>query len=234
MNNTDEGRLIIVSNRLPFTVRRKENRIAFDESAGGLVTGLSTFLDSYKYHLAREEKHVWLGWPGSTIPEECKEEVRRRALAERGSYPVFLDERDMEQFYWGFCNKTLWPLFHYFTTYAIYEEEFWQTYQRVNEQFCDALLELLKPDDVVWVQDYHLMLLPRLLKEKSPQTLIGFFLHIPFPSFEVFRLLPHAGARTFSRGSWEQILSDFIRMNTCSTFSNRYCVSSATNITWAF
>ncbi|NLT68507.1 MAG: bifunctional alpha,alpha-trehalose-phosphate synthase (UDP-forming)/trehalose-phosphatase [Acidobacteria bacterium] len=190
MNNTDEGRLIIVSNRLPFTVRRKENRIAFDESAGGLVTGLSTFLDSYKYHLAREEKHVWLGWPGSTIPEECKEEVRRRALAERGSYPVFLDERDMEQFYWGFCNKTLWPLFHYFTTYAIYEEEFWQTYQRVNEQFCDALLELLKPDDVVWVQDYHLMLLPRLLKEKSPQTLIGFFLHIPFPSFEVFRLLP--------------------------------------------
>lgn len=185
-----EGRLIVVSNRLPFTARLDQDEIRFDESAGGLVTGLSTFLDSYKYHFPRESEHVWVGWPGSTIPDEFKDEVRRRALAECGAYPVFLSNADMEQFYWGFCNKTIWPLFHYFPSYTIYEEEFWQTYQRVNESFRDALLELLKPGDVVWVQDYHLMLLPRLLREASPQTLVGFFLHIPFPSFEIFRLLP--------------------------------------------
>jgi trehalose 6-phosphate synthase/phosphatase len=185
-----DGRLIIVSNRLPFTVRLENEEIKFDESAGGLVTGLSTFLDSYKYHFPRQEKHIWLGWPGSAIPEGFRKQVQSRALSECGAYPVFLSGIDMEQFYWGFCNKTLWPLFHYFPSYAIYEEEFWQRYRRVNEQFRDALLEFLQPSDVVWIQDYHLMLLPRLLREKAPQALSGFFLHIPFPSFEIFRLLP--------------------------------------------
>jgi len=189
-NGLGEGRLIIVSNRLPFTARMEKQEIRFDESAGGLVTGLSTFLDSYKYHFPRQEKHVWIGWAGSTIPDEFKEQVRSRALAECGSYPVFLSAQDMDKFYWGFCNKTLWPLFHYFPSYAVYDEEFWQTYRRVNEQFRDALLEFLQPQDIVWVQDYHLMLLPRLLREKAPQALVGFFLHIPFPSFEIFRLLP--------------------------------------------
>ncbi|MBP1624959.1 MAG: UDP-forming alpha,alpha-trehalose-phosphate synthase, partial [Acidobacteria bacterium] len=104
------------------------------------------------------------------------------------------------QFYWGFCNKTIWPLFHYFPSYTSYEEEFWQTYQRVNQKFCDALLEFLKPQDVVWVQDYHLMLLPRMLREKAPQVPVGFFLHIPFPSFEIFRLLPPRWRRDLLEG----------------------------------
>jgi trehalose 6-phosphate synthase/phosphatase len=190
IDSSEEGRLIIVSNRLPFTAREEKGEIRFDESAGGLVTGLSTFLDSYKYHFPREEKCIWLGWPGSTISERYKDRVRSRAMSECGSYPVFLSEEEMEKFYWGFCNKTIWPLFHYFPSYVIYDEEFWQTYRSVNERFRDSLLELLQPWDVVWVQDYHLMLLPQLLREKAPQTLIGFFLHIPFPSFEIFRLLP--------------------------------------------
>ena len=194
------GRLIIVSNRLPFTVRLEKDAIKFDESAGGLVTGLSTFLDSYKYHFPKQEKHVWLGWPGSTIPDEFKKQVRSQALAEYGACPVFISGADMEQFYWGFCNRTIWPLFHYFPSYAAYEEEFWQTYRRVNEQFCDALLEFLQPQDVVWVQDYHLMLLPRLLRAKAPQALVGFFLHIPFPSFEIFRLLPANWRRELLEG----------------------------------
>jgi trehalose 6-phosphate synthase/phosphatase len=136
----EKGRLIIVSNRLPFTVRLEKDRIRFDESAGGLVSGLSTFLDSYKYHFIPQEKHVWIGWPGSTIPDEYKEQVQSRALAECNAYPVFLSNEDMEQFYLGFCNRTIWPLFHYFPSYVTYEEEFWQTYQRVNGFFCDALL----------------------------------------------------------------------------------------------
>lgn len=188
-----EGRLIIVSNRLPFTVHIDKDDIRFDESTGGLVTGISTFLDSYdsyKYHLPRLDKHIWLGWPGNPVPEALKDRVRSRALSECGSYPVFLSQLDMEQFYWGFCNKTIWPLFHYFPTHVCYEEGFWKRYRRVNELFCDAVMEFLEPQDFVWVHDYHLMLLPRLLKEKAPQNLIGFFLHIPFPSFELFRLLP--------------------------------------------
>ncbi len=188
--NPATRRLIIVSNRLPFTVRFKDDELRFDESAGGLVTGLSTFLDSYKFHFPKQEEHVWVGWPGNTIPDDRKEEVRSRASAECRACPVFLSETEMKQFYLGFCNKTLWPLFHYFPSYAAYEERHWQTYRHVNELFSQALLELVQPGDVIWVQDYHLMLLPLLLRQKLPDALVGFFLHIPFPSFEIFRLLP--------------------------------------------
>jgi len=188
--HTGPRRLIVVSNRLPFTVRLDNKDLRFDESAGGLVTGLSAFLDSYKAHFPKEEKHVWVGWPGNTIPDEFKERVRARALADYHAYPVFLSEAEMDQFYLGFCNKTIWPLFHYFPSYTDYHEDFWQHYVHVNELFCNAVLELTEPDDIVWVQDYHLMLLPRMLRQRSPDLLTGFFLHIPFPSFEIFRLLP--------------------------------------------
>ena len=90
----------------------------------------------------------------------------------------------------GFCNRTLWPLFHYFTTLARFEEEHWKEYQRVNRAFASALAEVLQPDDILWIHDYHLLLLPRLVRERFPHMPIGFFLHIPFPSYEVFRLLP--------------------------------------------
>jgi len=199
-DSLENGRLIIVSNRLPFTVSLHGDKLKFDESSGGLVTGLSTFLDSYKYHLPKREEHIWLGWPGASIPEEFKSQVQSQALSLCGAYPVFLSEKEMEQFYWGFCNKTLWPLFHYFPSYAVYEKEFWQTYRRVNEKFRDALLGFLQPGDTVWIQDYHLMLLPRLLREKAPHTQVGFFLHIPFPSFEIFRLLPPGWRRDILEG----------------------------------
>ena len=190
IHHPGSGRLIIVSNRLPFTVHFGNSELQFDESAGGLVTGLSAFLDSYKDHFPKQEEHVWVGWPGNTIPDEFKDRVRAKALADYHAYPVFLSEADMDHFYLGFCNKTIWPLFHYFPSYAVYQEEYWQNYRHVNELFREALLELIQPDDTVWVQDYHLMLLPRLLRERLPDVLVGFFLHIPFPSFEIFRLLP--------------------------------------------
>ena len=106
--------------------------------------------------------------------------------------PVFLPEESMDRFYHGFCNKTLWPLFHYFTTLARYEEDYWQEYRNVNRIFGEAVVNVLRPDDLLWIHDYHLMLLPKLVREKFPEMPIGFFLHIPFPSYEVFRLLPRA------------------------------------------
>lgn len=189
--NIPKGRrLIIVSNRLPFTISLQHNELVFGSSAGGLVTGLSAFLESLASSPEKQLDHIWIGWPGASIDESMRGSVAEKALAEFHSYPVFLSESDMEMFYHGFCNKTIWPLFHYFPSYTAYSDEQWQNYRHVNKIFCDALADIVRPDDIVWVHDYHLMLLPQMLRGRFPSVPIGFFLHIPFPSFEMFRLLP--------------------------------------------
>ncbi len=185
-------RLLVVSNRLPFTAVESEGKLIFQETAGGLVSGLSAYLDSLKGSSFTNE-YVWVGWPGISVGQKTKEELEElsvKALSEFRAYPVFLTERSMEKFYQGFCNKTIWPLFHYFPSYTVYGEDLWHHYKCVNQIFCEAVMTVIKPDDVVWIHDYHLMLLPKLLREKMPDIPIGFFLHIPFPSFELFRLLP--------------------------------------------
>ncbi|HEX2225663.1 MAG TPA: trehalose-6-phosphate synthase, partial [Candidatus Binatia bacterium] len=192
-------RLVIVSNRLPFNVAVEDGHATFYPSAGGLVTGLASFRQSGKQRSALPAEHLWVGWPGSVDPS-LHDEVAREALLRFQSYPVFLTEEQMEQFYLGFCNATIWPLFHYFPSYAVYQPLFWEQYKRINQLFADALQSVLRPDDVVWVHDYHLMLLPRLLKARQPELSVGFFLHIPFPSFEVFRLLPGEWRRDILEG----------------------------------
>jgi len=133
---------------------------------------------------------VWIGWPGITIKDQIKEIVKSKFLSEFNSYPIFLSDSTMDRFYNGFCNKTIWPLFHYFTSNVAYDENNWIYYKKVNRSICDVVMQILRPDDIVWIHDYHLMLLPKLIKDRVPSVPIGFFLHIPFPSFEVFRLLP--------------------------------------------
>jgi trehalose 6-phosphate synthase/phosphatase len=192
-------RLVIVSNRLPFNVVVEDSRVVFYPSAGGLVTGLASFRESGKQTSALPAEHLWVGWPGS-VDASLHDEVAREALARFQSYPVFLTEEQMEQFYLGFCNSTIWPLFHYFPSYTVYQPLFWEQYKRINQLFADALQSVLRPNDVVWVHDYHLMLLPRLLKARQPQLSVGFFLHIPFPSFEVFRMLPGEWRRDILEG----------------------------------
>jgi trehalose 6-phosphate synthase/phosphatase len=183
-------RLLIVSNRLPSVIKEKNGKYIVTESAGGLVSGLSAYLDSLKGASFNKSHYVWIGWPGFDVKERYKEHVRTKLLKEYHTYPVFLSEKVMDKFYLGFCNKTIWPLFQYFPTYAVYDEEYWEYYKMVNQSFCDTILEIIKPNDVVWIHDYHLMLLPKLLREKKPNIAIGFFLHIPFPTYEIFRLLP--------------------------------------------
>ncbi|HWP22952.1 MAG TPA: bifunctional alpha,alpha-trehalose-phosphate synthase (UDP-forming)/trehalose-phosphatase [Candidatus Binatia bacterium] len=192
-------RLVIVSNRLPFNVSIQNGRVEFHPSAGGLVTGLASFREARRQATGLPAEHLWVGWPGASVDPSLRDDVIRESAARFQSYPVFLTEEQMEQFYLGFCNATIWPLFHYFPTYADYRPAFWQQYKRINQLFADSLAEILRPDDVVWVHDYHLMLLPRLLKSRQPQSSVGFFLHIPFPSFEVFRLLP---------GEWRREILD--------------------------
>ena len=192
-------RLVIVSNRLPFDVRVEKGELVFGPSAGGLVTGLAAYLEE-RQKKENAPSHLWVGWPGGTVAPPLREALKQKAQASFQSYPVFLSKQEMDQFYLGFCNATIWPLFHYFPTYAVYQPAFWEQYKHVNEVFCQSLLEVLRKDDVVWVHDYHLMLLPRLLKTRLPQLSVGFFLHIPFPSFEVFRLFPGAWRREILEG----------------------------------
>ncbi|UCD19602.1 MAG: bifunctional alpha,alpha-trehalose-phosphate synthase (UDP-forming)/trehalose-phosphatase [candidate division WOR-3 bacterium] len=176
-------RLLIVSNRLPVTVTKREGKIRYTQSVGGLATGLSSLLRSYE--------NSWIGWPGIAY-ERVKDQKPRikRALMQYNCHPVFLNQYDIEQFYYGFCNRIIWPLFHYFSQYATYNKNNWDSYQRVNQIFCNRIKHIAKADDIIWIHDYHLMLLPQLLRKELPHASIGFFLHIPFPSSEVFRTLP--------------------------------------------
>jgi len=183
-------RLVIVSNRLPFTVAFKDGSPEFKPSAGGLTTGLWSYLNRKKLDGVERPDFLWMGWPGASVPPEHEAAVRTYAEQQFKSSPVYLPEESMDRFYLGFCNKTLWPLFHYFPMLTHYEEENWETYRHVNRVFSEAVVNALRPDDALWIHDYHLMLLPKLVREKFPDMPIGFFLHIPFPSWEIFRMLP--------------------------------------------
>ncbi len=185
-------KLVVVSNRLPFTVSFKEGSPQFKPSSGGLTTGLWSYLAGKATDGAERPDHLWMGWPGAGIPSEHEAAVRAYGAEQFKSSPVFLPEESMDRFYLGFCNKTLWPLFHYFPTLTRYEEEYWQEYRNVNHVFGEAVVKALQPDDMLWIHDYHLMLLPKLVREKFPEMPIGFFLHVPFPSWEIFRMLPRA------------------------------------------
>jgi trehalose 6-phosphate synthase/phosphatase len=190
MHEQKTQRIIIVSNRLPVTVSVNNGAMSFTESVGGLATGLRSLLNAMENPFPFTPKYLWVGWPGNTINDDMKESVKSKLFFEHNSHPVFLSESDVENFYQGFCNKTIWPLFHYFPSLTKYDQQYWTQYKNVNQAFRDALAEILQPDDIVWIHDYHLMLLPNLLREKIASLSIGFFLHIPFPHYELFRLLP--------------------------------------------
>ncbi len=178
------SRLLVVSNRLPVSVTKRANQLNFQPSVGGLATGLASFRES---HQSR-----WIGWPGiakDKISREQKEQIVN-SLKEHNCHSVFLSTKDVRNFYYGFCNKTIWPLFHYFPLYTAYEDRYWQAYKNVNKAFCETVVKIAGPDECIWIHDYQLMVLPQLVREKLPNARIGFFLHIPFPSFELFRLLP--------------------------------------------
>jgi trehalose 6-phosphate synthase/phosphatase len=176
--------LVIISNRLPISAVRKDNSLVFESSVGGLATGLSQF--------SRSSPSAWVGWPGISLATADSPEVReiRKRLLKDSCHPVFLSGYEVDNYYHGFSNRTIWPLFHYFPLHAAYSKTFWSAYRRVNEKFADEAARILRPGDKIWVHDYHLLLLPEMLRRRVPDATIGFFLHIPFPSYEIFRLIP--------------------------------------------
>ncbi len=174
-------KLIIVSNRLPVTVAAEKGQLDFRESAGGLATGMSSFY--------QERNAVWIGWPGN-VPPRRQAEARARLREGYNAEPVFIPEATVERFYEGYSNRTLWPLFHSMPTYTRYAAADWDAYREVNAEFCRVVLEVYEPGDDIWVHDYQLTLLPGLLRAALPEARVGFFLHIPFPPYDILRLLP--------------------------------------------
>ncbi len=173
------GRVILVSNRLPVTVRRTGRDIALTRSAGGLVAGLGPIHDA--------EDSLWLGTLGGEIDDERRAELEKRRLI-----PVTLPRERARRHYEGYSNSVLWPLFHYFLEAVEHDPQDFEAYRTVNERFADAVVEHAGRRDRIWIHDYHLMLLPMMLRKRLPDARIGFFLHIPFPSSEIFRILPQA------------------------------------------
>ncbi len=179
------GKTILVSNRLSTSVKMEDGTPAFTPSVGGLATGLSS--------LHAKENSLWIGWSGiaeDDISPELSQEIEQILRKDHKSVPVPLTHEDLDRFYFGFCNNIIWPLFHYFPSYVEYDNALWESYKAVNERFFRRVSEFVEPDDYVWIHDYQLLLLPDLIKEAFPDVKIGFFLHIPFPSYELFRLLP--------------------------------------------
>ncbi|OMP31216.1 bifunctional alpha,alpha-trehalose-phosphate synthase (UDP-forming)/trehalose-phosphatase [Mangrovimonas sp. DI 80] len=178
------SKTIIVSNRLPLQVKIEQNSLNIVPSVGGLATGMKS--------VHADGNGIWIGWSGLTqeeLDEDLSKEVDK-AIKKEKCVAVPLNEEDVENFYYGFSNKTLWPLFHYFMEYTEFEKDQWDSYIEVNQKFADVVVENLEDGDTVWVHDYQLLLLPELIRDKKPNTTIGFFLHIPYPSYEIFRTFP--------------------------------------------
>ncbi|KAM3586532.1 Trehalose-6-P synthase/phosphatase complex subunit [Umbelopsis sp. WA50703] len=143
------------------------------------------------------KKHVWigtLGMPTETLEDKTRADIKTRFITEHDCYPVMAPDAEFEGHYEHYCKQVLWPNFHYVMLEnpksKVYQDDTWKAYQTLNERFADTIAEIYQPGDTIWVNDYHLMLLPALLRERLPNAIIGFFLHIPFPSSEIFRCLP--------------------------------------------
>ncbi|KAF5176293.1 Trehalose-6-phosphate synthase [Thalictrum thalictroides] len=182
-------RLLVVANRLPVSaVRRGEDSWSLEISAGGLVSALLG---------VKEFEAKWIGWAGVNVPDEIGQNALSKALAEKRCIPVFLDEEIVHQYYNGYCNNILWPLFHYLglpqedrlATTRSFQSQF-DAYKKANQMFADVVNEHYEEGDVVWCHDYHLMFLPKCLKEYNIKMKVGWFLHTPFPSSEIHRTLP--------------------------------------------
>lgn len=199
MKIIDQKRLILVSNRLPYQLTEKNNKISLTQSDGGLVTALKSYFENDQSKDEFREK-LWVG--SADFPEKRWQKYLTRQNTQ--SYfqiePLFIDKRTYNKFYNGFSNATLWPLFHYFPSYVLYEEESFRSYEQVNNFFAEKICAIYKPGDVIWVHDYQLFLLPAMVREKIPDATIGFFLHIPFPSYEVFRLLHRSWKQKIAQG----------------------------------
>ena len=175
--------VVVVSNRLPFRAERRAGAVRFTRSPGGLVAALDPVL--------QERGGTWVGWAG--LAREDADAAGGLTLPDGGRVTyraVPLSDHEVSLYYGAFSNRTLWPLFHYFVGRTRIDGAAWSVYERVNERFAEVAAAGLPDGALVWVHDYHLLLVPQHLRRLSPRSRIAFFLHIPFPAADVFRVLP--------------------------------------------
>lgn len=192
-------RLIIVSNRLPVTIKQVQSQLTITPSVGGLSNGIFSYLAHPKKH-PQITQHLWVGWPGSSYSDQHTQDRITQKLQSQQLLPVFLSPPEYRNYYLGFCNQTLWPLFHAFTDFVKITPAWWQAYQNVNQRYANQINRIIKPGDIVWVHDYQLMLLPKLIKQTHPKIPVGFFLHIPFPSANIFNQLSRSIGESLIKG----------------------------------
>jgi len=178
------NKTIIISNRLPVQLEIDNNKVVATPSVGGLATGMKS--------VHRDSNGLWIGWSG-LIDEELTPDLQNKVekeLNKQQCASVNLSQKEVDGFYFGFSNKTIWPLFHYFTEYAEFELGDWKIYKQVNQKFAEVVISHYNEGDTIWIHDYQLLVLAKYIRALNPEVSIGFFLHIPFPSYEVFRTLP--------------------------------------------
>eukprot|EP00917_Polyrhabdina_sp_WS-2016_P014443 GHVP01031564.1.p1 GENE.GHVP01031564.1~~GHVP01031564.1.p1 ORF type:complete len:844 (-),score=153.51 GHVP01031564.1:52-2583(-) len=179
------GKTIIVANRIPLTMKKvaESNTWTYTKSSGGLVAALTG--------LKKEMEFLWVGWPGMWIEEEDRSIVEEDLQTKHACIPVYLTPGIVDGFYNGFSNKIMWPLCHYLNTDIDFDEDSWVSYKKANVEFAQKIIEVAEEGDSIWIHDYHLTLLPKLLRDfLKKKVTIGFFYHIPFPSSEIYRTLP--------------------------------------------
>lgn len=177
-------RLIIISNRLPFSIDKMESDIVVRQSSGGLVSAVKSYFE----RSSEKDKYSEKIWVGSMDASEDDWKLAKEMGAvnvDFGIEPIFPDKETYDLYYNGFSNSTLWPLFHYFPSLVENKKEYFEAYKSINDVFARKITSIYQPGDVIWVHDYQLMLLPQMLRDKLPDATIGFFLHIPFPSYEL-------------------------------------------------
>lgn len=207
------SQVIIISNRLPVSVKKDNGKLSFYPSLGGLATGLASYIE--------DSKNRWIGWPGIASDEltDTDRQVIVGELAKHNCSPVFLSQREIDNFYNGYSNSVLWPLFHRLAKRRKVSDSrrrlWWQAYRNVNRQFAQAALNIAETGDRLWVHDYQLMLVPELLRAERTDLNIGFFLHIPFPTSKSFTSL--AESRKLLRG---MLGADVIGFHTSGYVSN--------------
>ena len=185
LNNTSTNNLAVVSNRGAYTFVEENGRLKTTRSVSGLVSAVEPVMTC--------NKGIWISWCGRLGNDKHSQGIQAAIPPDRPQYhvqEVILNEQDYNAYYDGFCNSTLWPLAHQMIDKCVFEGDFWHAYRRVNYRFAQITARVTQESDLFWVHDYHLMLVPKLLRRYYPRTRVAFFWHIPFPPLEVFQLLP--------------------------------------------
>ena len=199
VNETHFKRLVIAAYRLPFKLSKTKKGYKAIQNSGGLVSAILALSENFKKSNAdlKNSKIVWAG-----IADGLPDDVTSDSFENENFdiLPVTIPEQVNDLFYGGFCNDLLWPLFHYFPSYAVFNSDYFKAYADANLRFCEELIKTIKPGDYIWIHDYQLMLLPEMIRQRMPDATIGFFLHIPFPSFEIFRLIPRHWREAIIKG----------------------------------